>query len=374
MNRVVSLCAAAAFICAALSFAAAQGATPDEAVRFHQARVANRPGDVEALLHLSRALMKRAEAAGEPRDYDEGWRILDQAATVEPESASIARQRATLLLLRHRFVLALALAEFELEKHPRDSELHAIAGDAALETGDIEAANRHYQQLHRMSPGFASLARLAHLEEAHGNFDQASTLMAKAYDSALSRGSPPEMLGWCRAVWGEAELKAKRNKSARRQYELGLSKTPNHPLLLEHLGELEEAEGRLQAAEAAYRKILEGNFNPEIQLRLAMLVEKHDAREAGRLRAEAHNRLAHLVSEGNEAFLRPLAELELEKGNFSTSAALAFRDLALRPNAESRALVRRVLEAAAAAGKPLSELPPQAQQAHTSAALPSARD
>jgi tetratricopeptide (TPR) repeat protein len=331
----------------------------DRIVAFHVTRSQARPDDAGALRMLAEALVKRAEVTGEPGDYDRAWETLDRVESLEPGELPTLRARARLLLSRHRFPQALALAAHGLKQYPQDTDLLAVAGDAALEMGDLEAAAAHYGTLHELSSQLHTWARLAHVAELRGRLEEAAVMMEQAMDTGLKKGAPSESLAWSRAVLGELRLKQGRPEEARKQYALGLEKSPEHPLVWEHLAELEKHENRLEAAEAAYRKLLSWRPDPVSRLRLAQVVEdRGDLKAAEVLRAESLRFLERVVAAGNEGFLRPLAEMDLAAGRYDRAAALLARDVSLRPTAEGRALLRDVLAAAAAAGRPVNGLGP----------------
>lgn len=348
------------FLLVALAPAAAelpaQSKTPqDNAILFHEARVSERPDNAGAWRMLANAYVARAEVTGEAADYDRGWQALERAENLEPGVVSTIAARASLLLSRHRFPQARALAEEGLKRYPEDGVLLGVAGDAGLETGDYEAAENFYNKLHALSPRLISWARLAHLAEVRGQLDDAATMLQKAMTAGENKAAPPESIAWCLAVLGEVELKRGNAKAARDSYRAGLERSPEHTLVLEHLAELETQEKNLDAAEAAYRRILAQRADPRIRLRIADLLQrrgKHN--EAVSIREEVARVYQRLVEAGNEGYLRPLAEMELAAGRYQQAATLAARDVALRPTQESQAVLRKVLAAAAAAGKPVT--------------------
>jgi tetratricopeptide (TPR) repeat protein len=338
-------------------FAQQKASAEDQAIAFHRARAESRGDDADAWRMLAAAYVQRAEATGDPADYDRASGALDRAEQLEPQDLRTLRGRATMLASRHRFPQALALAESGLQKSPEDVELLRIAGDTALEQGEVELADGYYQRAHKLSPRLSEWARLAHIAEIRGKLDEAAGLLEKAMQSGQERGAPPESISWCRAVLGEVELKRGRPAEARKLYEQALETTPDHPLALEHLAELEHREGNLAAAEMAYRKILRGRPNPEVQLALAGILDSLGKKEeAARLRNETRSFLEKAVAAGHEGFLRPLAQMEFSAGRYQRAVALAARDLVLRPNAESRSVFRKILQAAAEAGQPVTDL------------------
>ena len=196
-------------------------------------------------------------------------------------------------------------------------------------------------------------ARIAHLHEAREDWDKAHEYQTKALEATY--GTPPvtiESRAWCRAILGEIELRRGRPAAAREQYGKGLSESPDHPLVLEHLAELDAIEGRDAAAVDAYRRILAKRRNPQIEISLSELLAKAGNKsEAAALRARAIEFMERAVESGNEGFLRPLAEERLAARRFEEAAALQVRDVLLRPTPDACEVLQRIEREAKAAGR-----------------------
>jgi len=321
----------------------------DQIVAFHEARTSARPYDADAWRLLAGAYVQRAVITGNGIDYDRGWEMLQKAEDLDPGDPRILQARAELLLSRHHFQGARDLAEQGLAKNPENAELLAVAGDGALETGDLDAATAYYRRLKGVGARLTTWARLAHAAELRGNLDEAAEMLQKALQAGYDGGSLPEARAWCRAVLGEIELHRGNAEAARKQYEMGLKESPNHLLVLEHFAELEQLQENLRSAEELNRRILARREDPKAELRLAALISRRgEDREAARLRAAAFRFYQHAVASGNEGYLRPLAVFELAAGHYSRAEELQARDVALRPNAESRAILQFIQDTAAA--------------------------
>jgi tetratricopeptide (TPR) repeat protein len=265
-------------------------------------------------------------------------------------------KQAQVLLSRHRFALAWALLEGALKKHPENTDLLSLGGDARLEFGDLKTAEELFRRLARISKRFSSYSRMSAVEEAKGNLEEAARWMQMALAAARRLGESQDTIGWSRAVLGEIYLKLGRSKDARAEYLAGLEEIPGHPLLMEHLAELENIEGNYEASVALYRRILaRGRPEPDNQLRLAEILTKTGSQdEARRLQSETREFYRRAVLAGNEGYIRPLAKLYLEERDYQPAADLAMKDVGLRPTEESRALLEEILAQAAAAGQPVS--------------------
>lgn len=363
---IVALLTGAMYVVASLreKSEAASAAVPtpleDQKVTFHEARVAAQPDDSEAYRKLAAALVVRAEASGNGADYDRAWQQLELAEGFAPGSQQLIQTRATLLLSRHRFGQAQSTAEQGLRVNPENADLLGLAGDGALESGDFNAAEKYYRKLSEVAPRLASTwAKLSHLAEMRGDFEQAAKLMEKSINASYPKPLSLDAFARARSILGEIEAKRGRLDEARRQYKWALYKQPNHPLAVEFLADLDQWQGNLAEAENAYRKLLAGKPNPKYKTSLAALLERTGQKEeAARLRDEARRFYEWSVSTGNEGYLRPLATMKLAAGQYQAAAELATRDIALRPTPESRALYAGILRAAQEAGKPVTGLAP----------------
>ena len=321
----------------------------DQVVAFHEARVASRPDDADAWRMLANAYVARAVVTGDGADYDRGWKMLDKSDAIFPGDPRVLQARADLLLSRHHFREARETAEQGLARDPENESFLAVAGDGALETGDLDAATMYYRKLEKAAPGLKTFARLAHVAEMRGNLDEAAEMLHKALASGYEQASLPQARAWCRAVLGEIELHRGHNDLARQSYELGLKESPNHLLVLEHFGELELAEGHFDAAEALFRRILAQREDPKAELRVAALLERRGEKtESAKYRAAALHFYQRAVASGNEGYLRPLAVFELAAGHFEKAEELQARDVALRPTAEARGILQFIQDTAAA--------------------------
>lgn len=367
MNKkrlIIMSVAVAALFGGAIYFAAMRRASAtkapltlyDQKIKFLESRAGAYPEDSEAHRMLASGFVIRAEATGDAADYDRAIKEIDIADGLDPDSVRLIQARAIILFSRHRFQETKTIAERGLQRDPNNADLLGLAGDGALESGDLATAEKHYQHLVETSPKLTGAwARLSHLEEVRGNLEEASRLMEKSIDASYPKPLGPAGIAWTRSILGEIEAKRGNLDEARRQYNWALNKVPDYPLALEFLADLEQWQGHPDEAEKIYRKLLSKKADPKWQASLATLIEKRGAKdEAAQLRAEARKFYEQTVAGGNEGYLRPLATLELAENHFQRAAELAARDMALRPTTESRAIYANIIKAANDAGQPLT--------------------
>ncbi len=326
-------------------------------VAFLEWRLKSYADDSDAHRKLAGALVARAAFTGDPADYDRGWKELTLADKLSPRDHRVLEAQAALLLARHRFAQARALAEQGLQKNPNNTELLTIAGNGAINTGDLDGAEKIYRKFVDVAPDLlSSWAGLSQVAELRGNFEEAAGLMQKAVKAGYEKPSSPSRIAWAMTILGEIEAKRDHADLARTHYELALQEFPDHPLALEFMADLNQWEGHLAAAEAGYRKVLALRPEPKVRLNLATLLERMGKKEeAARMQEESLKFYEWAVKGGNEGYLRPLATLDLAAGRYARAEKLAAHELTLRPTMETRLFYASILKAAAAAGQPIKE-------------------
>ena len=330
----------------------------DLEIGFFVARLSNDQGDAGRVVELAEHWIKRGKLTADGADFDSAMRLLDKAESLVGADVRIPAARAHVLSVRHRFVEARAVAERALVKYPEDERLQELVADSALYAGDMRAGENGFRKLteteERISIPWIGLAYWA---EITGDLEQAIDLLEKSLDAAYPRPLGYERQAYVHSVMGEVRAKQGNLKEARRQYLWALSKQPDYAAARTGLVDVEQYEGKDAEAEKLLRGLIESESpNADYQLKLADLRERlGDKDEAQRLRKDAETFYAWSVSTGYDGYLRPLATLKLAQGDYKRAAALAARDLEIRPTTESRAIYQNVLARARTAGKPVSE-------------------
>jgi tetratricopeptide (TPR) repeat protein len=144
--------------------------------------VVTRPADpaTSAVTEAAGALRDAIET-GDPARYAAVDAALSRAGDA-PGSAGI---HAALLLSRHEFAAAQTFVTAELRTKPGDRALLAASVDAAVETGDYDAAEETLQQLTDLRPDARALSRVSYLRELHGDLPGAITAMRQAEQASI---------------------------------------------------------------------------------------------------------------------------------------------------------------------------------------------
>lgn len=158
--------------------------TPAE-VRISQARgtLEKHPDYYQAYNELALALARRARETGEPAHYQQAEEALENSFRLQPGNFEGRKVQCWLLLGKHEFERARALARELNRRAPDDVLVYGFLADANAELGDYDEAEAAAQWMLDLRPGnIPGLTRAAYLREIHGDLDGALELMRMAYD------------------------------------------------------------------------------------------------------------------------------------------------------------------------------------------------
>jgi tetratricopeptide (TPR) repeat protein len=223
-------------------------------VRRLEHRVANEPGDGDALAVLGLAYQQRARETGTPTFYGLSARAFRRAAAAEGPMPVIAVGRASLANTRHRFADGLRLARHAIRLDPEDGSAYGALGDALLNLGRYERAFAAYDRMAKLAPGIPSYARVAHARELLGRTSAA----AEAYELALETGSSvPEYVGWVLVQAGNVHFDRGDIDEAEKAYRGALEQLPGYVHAEAALARVDASRGRHDRAVRRLRRAVE---------------------------------------------------------------------------------------------------------------------
>lgn len=298
-------------------------------------------------------LQKLRETAN-PDFLDRAAALLEAELREDPSSAPARRAWIEVLLHRHDFAGAIAAARKLIAEGVDTADVYGMLGDAHVERGEYNEAERAYQAMLDRRPGLASYNRAAHFRWLTGDPEGAVELMRKAADT----GSVPEHVAWCLVELGNFHWKLSALDAAERAFLTARERFPASHAALAGLGRVFASRGQYDEAAASFRKAQAMVPLPEYAGALADLHqrlgrEEEAARQrdlldlADRLdqaRGERTNRtLALLYADQNRKLDRALAlveaELEVRKDVY-TYDAYAWALHKLGRNEEAAAAMR----------------------------------
>ena len=219
---------------------------------FWTARVADRPEDFLSLTQLAMTEVEGARLGADLAAYERAAGLVDRALAVLPAYPPTIRARGQIRFALHDFRGALTDAEQVLAAAPGDAAALALAGDAALELGDLTTASARYDQLRSIAPGPWLDVRRARLASAGG--DHAGALrLARAAAASATTLDPADEGVYALAV-GEYARLAGDATTARAAYTDALRLRPDDLGAIIGLARIDAAEGRSDAAVDGLRR------------------------------------------------------------------------------------------------------------------------
>jgi tetratricopeptide (TPR) repeat protein len=257
VRTLLSLSITAALVAASWSApGAAEPAAPDGAIARYQRALRRSPGDAEAWYRLGDAHVQRARETGEPRHWDRAEQALSRCLELAPTHAGALRHLAFVKSSLHDFTAALAHARRAVELAPDDASAHGVLGDALLELGRYDEAERAFDTMMRLRPDLAALARRSGLRSLRGDAAGAAADLRRAIEIGVAEGQPREHVAWAQWQLGVELFNAGDVEGADRAHRAALVTYPGHHRALAGLGQVRMAQGRPGEAVELYAKAL----------------------------------------------------------------------------------------------------------------------
>lgn len=307
---------------------------------------------------LALALIARWRLTGDYANLAEAQRLLDAgvAKTSGPSGPLIAA--AALGVLVHRLDRAdVALARFAGAVAPETGEVAeaaALAGDVALQRGQLDAARAKFALAVRIAPPPAGDLRLALFPALRGEPERAAAELEPLL--AAPRQQPATLAS---LMVRRAQLDLQRGDWAGAGRWVGAAQRafPGWWLADAHAAQQFALAGRTEDAIRAYMIVATRTGRPEVMDALAHLLRLEG--RAGESRAWAAKAAAKWAAIGNafpEAVAHHRAEHELAVGSAPRALAFAQADAAARPQAPNLVLLARALLVAGRAREALGLL------------------
>lgn len=215
---------------------------PDERVAFWEPRVAAHPRDYLSAVHLADAYLDRARATGDLGDLERARAALARAAEHAPDATLVRPRQAQVAFALHEFGEARRIADEILAASTDDLTALAVAADARVEIGDLNAAHALYDRLATLAPSPPVWSRLARLAFLEGDTAKAVSLVQRAIMAADADGFPDEA-AFYRFQLAELYRASGEVDGAGRAYEAALRALPDYAAARVGLAVIREAQG-----------------------------------------------------------------------------------------------------------------------------------
>jgi tetratricopeptide (TPR) repeat protein len=299
----------------------------DQAINFFQERVSRDPRDCTNQTMLAELYIRKARETGHFASYERAEAAIDRALKLDPTHVPAQVDRAILLSAKHRFAEALELAQQIYQQNPGESGILLLVGDAHLEMGNYQEAEKAYEELMRKDRAASLATRQSRLAELKGNTNEALRLMERAAEEERRARVSREGGVWYQVRLGELHFHAGHLQDAARHYEAARKILPKSAPALAGLGQVRAAQGKFEEAIALYREAIQ--VNPDCTMLAALSdlyvrIGNHDLAQilcrkldqTAALKEEAYHRELSLYYANHDQ--RLAVALELAKKDFAT--------------------------------------------------------
>src|SRR5215831_6529879 len=226
----------------------------DKVIEYQQADLKRNPKDYIRHTLLAQTYLRKAREMGDLASYDLAEAAARRALALKKDYAPAQASLAVALSAQHKFVEAMSLAREVYRKNPDEHTLLSVIGDAQLELGDYEAAEKTYRELQKKEPSFYLHSRRARLAELRGQTDEALKEMRRAVQKEAPNSISKEGMAWFSFRLGEMYFHGGQLDKAAPHLEEALKLNPSYPLALAWLGKVRAGQGKLDEAIKLYVK------------------------------------------------------------------------------------------------------------------------
>ncbi len=308
------------------------GETPADArVRAAQVLLRRSPLDARAYHRLGDAYVQKARETGDAKYFALAEEALRQALAIAPASSGAARHLAYALYSRHAFQEAAAEARKAIALDPADSHAHGVLGDALLEVGQYDEAERAYERMATLDLDLYALSRRSGLRSLRGDVDGAIADLERAIEDGKAAGRPAESIAWAQWQLATEHWNAGRLEAAEAGYQAALATYPGYHRALAGLGHVRAAQGRDAEAVALYRRAIEVVPQPDYVAALGDLHAWMGRGEEARRQYELVQYIGRLSTLNQVLYNRELASFYLDHDmKLDAALTLARRELDVR--------------------------------------------
>jgi tetratricopeptide (TPR) repeat protein len=231
-----------------------------QTIRFLENRVRQDPEDVTALNKLAGYYLQLQRETGDAQYLE----LAERAANASLQALPAVQNKAGLGTLAvvayaaHRFAEARDLARQLISLEPDKGYPYQTLGDALLELGDYDGAQKAYAQSEQLSGvTFGNEVRRARLAALRGRLEDTPQHYAKALLLAQDARIPePETIAWTHWQLGETAFATGKYTEAEKHYQDSLAEFPDYYRALGGLARARAAQGDTQQAIEIYERLV----------------------------------------------------------------------------------------------------------------------
>ena len=206
----------------------------DRDIEFYSRRIEEDPSSALDRSTLARLLFARGRTTGSTADLSRSEQLVRESIGARTHrNYQSFELLATLLMTRHEFRAARAVA-IRLDSLDPDSPSHlALLGEIELELGEYEAAASHFERVNYDGRNFTTGARVARWYELTGQIGKARALLERAIVNVDRRDDlPREQVAWFHYRVGDLEMRAGNLAAADSSFRRALEINPDDARVL----------------------------------------------------------------------------------------------------------------------------------------------
>jgi tetratricopeptide (TPR) repeat protein len=307
-----------------------QPSPAERAIMAAEAVIRKDPGKPDGYNALAMALARRARETADTSFYGKAEAAVEKSLEIAPDNFSALKTRCWIMLGRHEFAGALALAKQLNARMPDDPATYGFLVDAHVELGNYKEAEEAAQWMLDLSRNnVPSLTRAAYLRELFGDVEGALELMRTAY----GRIDPAEVedRAWTLVQIGHLLTLSGRIKAAETVLAEALELVPDYHYGLAALAKAKSAKGDHVESLRLIQRRYEVAPHPENLFDVAVALHQAGKKEAAAKTFARFEKLALAESEGWDNANRELARYYSDyAGKPAEALRIAGREIARR--------------------------------------------
>ena len=220
----------------------------DQAIQSYEQYAQQAPKQPMIQVMLAHCFITKARETGDASYYDRADAAIRKALALDAKLFQARFGQTFVLAARHEFHKALDQARQLYREDPTAHQCLLVIGDALLELGRYDEAEKSYAELQQKDVESILLSRRARLAELRGQTGLAEKLMLRALEEEAPALVSPTSRAWYQARLGEMAFNAGQYPEAAKRYEAALGINPRYAVALAGLGRVLAAQGKLDDA------------------------------------------------------------------------------------------------------------------------------
>ena len=285
----------------------AQHMATDNRITYYQRLLQRNPVNSRAYFGLGDALIRKARETGDPSYFNRAEEALKKSLEINPNNAGAMRHLAYVFYSRHEFEPAAVHATKAIELDATDGDSYGILGDALMETGEYEKAEKAYQKMMQLEESLYSYARRAGLKSVRGDTSGAMADLERAVAAGKAAKQPAESIAWAEWQLGNDHFTLGKLEKAEGFYRQSLATYPNYYRASAGMAQVRAAQDRYDDAIDLYRKAIAILPMPEYIAALGDVYSKIGKSDEARRQYELVEYIGQLSALNKALYNRELA-------------------------------------------------------------------